>query len=85
MRELVAGAARDAGVHVRRGLYFTFATDGLVPLRAGYQVASIGSVNEYLVPSNYHWPTDTPEHVDYRTVADAADLTMAAIARSAAA
>jgi hypothetical protein len=59
----------------------TFATDGLVPLRAGYDTASVGSVNEYLVPSNYHWPTDTAENVDYASVADAVALTLATIVR----
>jgi hypothetical protein len=82
-REHVAAAARDAGVHLRRGLHFTFATDALVPLRQGYQVASIGSVNEYMVPSNYHWPTDTADNVDYGSVADAAALTLATIERCA--
>jgi uncharacterized membrane protein YphA (DoxX/SURF4 family) len=80
-KELVAAAARDAGVHMRRGLKFTFATDALVPLREGYPVASIGSVNEYLVPSNYHWPTDTAENVDYDAVADCARLVLAVIER----
>jgi hypothetical protein len=80
-KDRVAAAARDAGVHVRRGLHMTFATDGLVPLRAGYDTASVGSVNEYLVPSNYHWPTDTAENVDYASVADAVALTLATIAR----
>lgn len=81
-KERVAAAAHDAGVHVKRGMRFTFATDGLVPLRRGYQVASIGSMTEHLVPSNYHWPTDTADNVDYRSVADAAELAMATIARS---
>jgi Iap family predicted aminopeptidase len=61
-------------VHLRRGLRLTFASDGLIPLRHGYPTASIGSVNEYLVPSNYHKVTDTPAHVDYDRVADAAKL-----------
>jgi peptidase M28-like protein len=79
----VEAAAGDAGVHVRRGLRFTFATDGLIPLRQGYQVATVGSVTQHLVPANYHWPTDTADNVDYRSVADAAELVMATIARSA--
>jgi len=82
-KELVAGAARDAGVHIRRGLKFTFATDGLVPLRQGYPVASIGSVNEYLVPDNYHWPSDTPENVDYDAVAGCAQIVLGVIGRLA--
>jgi hypothetical protein len=35
-----------------------------------------------MVPSNYHWPTDTADLVDYRSVADAVELVMATIARS---
>jgi hypothetical protein len=82
LKERVAAAAHDAGVHVKRGMRFTFATDGLIPLRRGYETAAIGSMTEHLVPSNYHWPTDTPDRVDYRSVADAVELVMATIARS---
>lgn len=74
---LAQAAADRAGVHLRRGLRLTFATDGLIPLRHGYRGASIGSVNEYLVPSNYHKPTDTPENVEYGAVADATRLSYA--------
>ena len=74
-KERVMAAAAATGVHVRRGLRFSFATDGLIPLRAGYPTASIGSVNEWLVPSNYHWPTDTADRIDYATVAGAVALT----------
>lgn len=83
MKERVAGAARAAGVALRRGMRFTFATDGLVPLRRGFQAASIGSVTEHLVPSNYHWPTDTADRVHYGTVAGAVEIVMGTIARTA--
>ncbi|MCW3001645.1 MAG: Zn-dependent exopeptidase [Conexibacter sp.] len=82
-KERVASAARDAGVRLRRGMRFTFATDGLVPLRRGYEVASLGSVTEHLMPANYHWPTDTAANVDYRSVAAASDVVMATVARTA--
>jgi peptidase M28-like protein len=82
-KERVAAAAHDAGVRLRRGMRFTFATDGLVPLRQGYEVAAIGSMTEHLIPSNYHWPSDTPDNVDYGTVANAVEIVMAVIARSA--
>jgi hypothetical protein len=75
-KSLVAECARDAGVHLRRGLRTTYATDGLIPLRASYPAVSIGSVNELLVPSNYHWPTDTPDRVDYGTVRSALELAL---------
>jgi hypothetical protein len=74
VKELVAGAAARAGVHLRRGLKLRFATDGLIPLRAGYPVASIGSCNRYKLPSNYHKPTDTADNVDYEKVADCARM-----------
>ena len=82
-KERVAAAARDAGVHLRRGIRFTFATDGLVSLRQGYQVAAIGSVTEHLVPANYHWPTDTADNVDYASVEDSVEIVMGTISRSA--
>jgi Peptidase family M28 len=82
MKERVAAAARAAGVPLHRGMRFTFATDGLIPLRQGFQVASIGSVTEHLVPSNYHWPTDTADRVAYDTVAGAVEIVMGTIARS---
>jgi hypothetical protein len=82
-KERVAAAAHDAGVRLRRGMRFTFATDGLVPLRQGYEAAAIGSMTEHLVPSNYHWPSDTAENVNYTSVANAVQIVMATIARSA--
>ena len=82
-KERVAAAAHDAGVRLRRGMRFTFATDGLIPLRQGYETASIGSMTEHLVPSNYHWPSDTAENVDYKSVSNAVSIVMATIARSA--
>ncbi|MDX6730673.1 MAG: hypothetical protein QOC54_621 [Baekduia sp.] len=82
-KERVAAAARDADVPLRRGMRFTVATDGLVPLRRGYEVAALGSVTEHLVPANYHWPTDTADNVDYATVAAASDVVEATIARTA--
>jgi hypothetical protein len=81
-KERVAAAARDAGVPVRRGMRFTFATDGLISLRQGYQVATIGSVTEYLVPANYHWPTDTADNVDYGSVARSVEVVLGTIGRS---
>jgi hypothetical protein len=81
LRDHVADAARDAGVALRRGLRFTFATDALAPLRQGYAVCTLGSVNGAMLPSNYHWPTDTAANVDLATVAAAVDVAEAAIRR----
>jgi len=74
MVSLVKDCARELGVELHRGFQFRNATDGLIPLKAGYPTATLGSVNELNVPANYHWPTDTAENVDYARVADAARL-----------
>jgi hypothetical protein len=76
LKDLVGDIAGAAEVHVRRGLRFTFATDALVPLRQGFRVAGLGSVNEWLVPSNYHAVTDTPDNVDLGSVAGAARIVL---------
>ncbi len=83
IRDLVARCAEEAEVDLQRGLRFRNATDGLVPLRAGYPCAAIASVDEFKVPTDYHWPTDTPERVDYARVADAARLCLALVRRLA--
>jgi len=69
-----AAAAAELGIEMVPGLRLRNATDGLIALRAGYPTLTIGSVDEFKVPANYHWPTDTPENVDYDTVADCAGL-----------
>jgi hypothetical protein len=85
LKALTADAAREAGVPLRRGLRLTYATDGLIPLRAGYPTVSIASLNEYLLPANYHSPTDTPDRVDYECVAQAVRMVDAATRRLAGA
>jgi hypothetical protein len=70
--ELVHEAAGELGVFVHRGLRFRNATDGLIPLRRGYRCSMLGSVDEFKIPPNYHWPTDTADRVDYGTVAETA-------------
>lgn len=70
-KDLVSECAREAGVHIRRGLRFRNATDGLIALRAGYPTVMLGSVDERKFPSNYHWPTDVPDNVRFDSVRDA--------------
>jgi hypothetical protein len=82
-KDLVAACAREVGVHLRRGLRFRNATDGLIALKAGYPTATIGSVTAYKAPANYHWPTDTAENVDHRSVDDAVTLCTAVARRLA--
>jgi len=71
LKDLVSRAAADEGVELVRGLRFRNATDGLISMKAGYPTVMLGSVTEFKAPANYHWPTDTADRVDYRTVADA--------------
>ena len=70
-KDLVAAAARDAGVHVRRGLRFTFATDALIPLRQGFRVAGLGSVNECSSPPTTTGRPTPPTTSTTRSVRDA--------------
>jgi len=58
--------------------------EGLIALRAGYRTAALASVDDLKVPTNYHWPTDTPDNVDYSTVADCARLCRRVLERLAA-
>ena len=44
----------------------------LIAMKAGFPTAMLGSVDAFKMPSNYHWPTDTAENVDYDTVSAAA-------------
>ena len=66
--------ARELGCYDVANLRFRNATDALIPLKAGYPTAMLGSVDHYKIPTNYHWPTDTADRVDYTTVNDAARL-----------
>ena len=70
----VNDAASELGIDLFPNLRLRNATDGLIALRAGYPTAALGSVDDLKLPTNYHWPTDTPGNVDYGTVADCARL-----------
>jgi Peptidase family M28 len=80
--DLFESTADELGIDMPfRNLRLRNATDGIFPLAAGYQCVSVASCNQWKNPSNYHWKTDTPENVDYGTVADAIRLSEAAIRR----
>ena len=83
-KDMVVDCAREAAVPLRRGLRFRNATDGLIALKAGYPTVMLGSVNKYELPSNYHWPTDTADNVDYGSVGEAVSLCEAVVRRLAA-
>ena len=73
----------ELGIWTWPNLRFRNATDALISLKAGYPTVALGSVDKYKAPTNYHWPTDVPENVDYSTVADCARLCRRAIERLA--
>ncbi|MGZ5312415.1 MAG: M28 family peptidase [Solirubrobacterales bacterium] len=79
--ELLDSTAAELGIELVPNLRLRNATDGIFPLAAGYQCASVASCNEFKNPSNYHWPTDTAENVDYDTLTDAIRLAEAVIRR----
>jgi Peptidase family M28 len=70
-RETLAAAGAAAGVELRRGLRTVAATDGLISLRAGYRTCTLGGVDETKFPSNYHWPTDTPDNLYWESIESA--------------
>jgi hypothetical protein len=67
-RERLARAGLDAGVGLTRGLRTVAATDALVALRAGYPTCLLGGVDDTKFPANYHWPSDTPDNLDWDSV-----------------
>jgi acetylornithine deacetylase/succinyl-diaminopimelate desuccinylase-like protein len=71
-RQALAAAGETAGVELQRGLRTVAATDGLIALRAGYPTCTLGGVDETKFPSNYHWPSDTPDNLNWDSVEGAA-------------
>jgi hypothetical protein len=78
---LLDGVAEELGIPLYPNLRLRNATDGIFPLAAEYECASLCSCTDLKQPANYHWPTDVPENVDYGTLADAVRLTEAVVRR----
>jgi putative aminopeptidase FrvX len=70
----VAGHAEDLGIEMVPDLRLRNATDGLIALRAGYPTVTLVSVDEFKIPTDYHWPTDVPENLTYSTLTDCVRL-----------
>jgi hypothetical protein len=81
--ELLDTAAAELGIWLFPDLRLHNGTDGLEELAAGYEAAVIAGCDELKQPSNYHWPNDLAENVDFGTVADGIRLSEAAIRRLA--
>lgn len=75
------GLADDLGIRLVPNLRLRNATDGVYPLAAGYECASLCSCTPLKQPANYHWPTDVAENVDFGTLADAIRLVEALVRR----
>jgi hypothetical protein len=73
--------AEEMGIWLYPNLRLHNGTDGLEPLAAGYETAVIAGCTDLKQPANYHWWHDLAENVDFGTVADAIQLSDAAIRR----
>ena len=73
-REALARAGAAAGVELRRGLRTVAATDALIALRAGYPTCTLGGVDETKFPKEYHWPSDTPDNLDWSSIEGAVEV-----------
>jgi len=82
-RELVEEVAREQGTELERGLRARASTDSVIPSRAGYGSVFIGSLTDWRLQSNYHLMSDTPENLDYGSVARATALAYGVAARIA--
>jgi Peptidase family M28 len=82
-KEFVARCAEDVGVPLVRGLRTRAASDGLIPLRAGYPSVLISSVDQRNIPSHWHCDCDTIENVSFSTLRQAIAVCEAVIRRLA--
>lgn len=76
-RDLIARVADRSGAPLRRGLRARNSTDAVIPSHARYPTATLVSIDKHKALSNYHLLSDTPENIDYRTVAHALHVTEA--------
>jgi hypothetical protein len=73
-RDLVAQVAEQQGVELERGFRARASTDSVIPSRAGYATAFLGSLTDWRMPANYHLMSDVPDNLDYVTIAHATGL-----------
>jgi hypothetical protein len=69
LRDLLESHAERLGVPLLRGFRARASTDSVIPSRAGYAIATIVSVTDWMSPANYHLPSDIPANLDYDAVA----------------
>lgn len=83
LRRDAAEVAGELGIPLAPDFRFSFASDAQIAHHAGYRCMLVSSIDELRTPSNYHWPSDTAEHVDYGTVTDATAVVEGVIRRLA--
>jgi hypothetical protein len=74
LRDLFAARADALGIPLHRGYRARASTDSVIPSRAGYPIATLVSMTDWLAPANYHLPSDIPANLDYSAVADTTRL-----------
>lgn len=74
LSDLLADLAERLEIPFERGFHSRSSTDSVIPSRAGYPTATLLSLTDWRAPANYHLPSDTPENLDYGTVAAATRL-----------
>jgi hypothetical protein len=70
LRDELAACAERLEIPLQRGFRARASTDSIIPSRAGYSTATLVSMTDWRAPANYHLPSDIPENLDYKTVAD---------------
>lgn len=73
-RDLIWRVAEREGIPIRRGMRARASTDSVIPSRMGIATACVTSLDRYKAISNYHHPKDTPDRLNWPTIACAADL-----------
>lgn len=81
--ELLDSTAEELGIWLYPNLRLHNGTDGMEALAAGYETAVIAGCDDLKQPSNYHWPNDLAENVDFGSVADGIRLAEATLRRLA--
>jgi hypothetical protein len=79
--ELLDTTAEELGIWLYPNLRLHNGTDGMEALAAGYETAVVAGCDDLKQPSNYHWPDDLAENVDFGSVADGIRLAEAVIRR----
>jgi hypothetical protein len=81
--ELLDTTAEQLGIWLYPNLRLHNGTDGMEALAAGYETTVVAGCDDLKQPSNYHWPNDLAENVDFGSVADGIRLAEAVVRRLA--